>query len=302
MNFPDKINFEVAFTDVPNSVCDVWLSLASFLDSKKILPKTVEISRIVGATDARAGMHDVKLNTEQISTFIKDHNLDRFLIYTGNGSKVISYTLHYFRDLGKQSTLRGNIGHTAKSPSDWKHLIENLMILSPCFGAWQWHTRYEAWQGDSRQHGDCLRIFGVIPPGTKRWTEKSIDGIGHDVEFLDVSNNPGRTKNLVSHIYFHPTSEMWLGPHFWQYAKCTKEEVLAADFFIVKRDTPNYLYLKSWPEHFTRPDGEQGRMQQRLWKLFFHEDCEWPPGSGTICDEPMYGPPELMPGYVPPLS
>lgn len=36
-------------------------------------------------------------------------------------------------------------------------------------------------------------------------------------------------------------------------------------------------------------------MQQRLWKLFFHEDCEWPPGSGTICDEPMYGPPELMP-------
>jgi hypothetical protein len=29
--------------------------------------------------------------------------------------------------------------------------------------------------------------------------------------------------------------------------------------------------------------------------LFFQEDCEWPPGSGTICEEPMYGPPELMP-------
>jgi hypothetical protein len=41
-------------------------------------------------------------------------------------------------------------------------------------------------------------------------------------------------------------------------------------------------------------------MQQRLWKIFFQEDCEWPPGSGIICDEPMYGPPELMPGYQAP--
>lgn len=105
---------------------------------------------------------------------------------------------------------------------------------------------------------------------------------------------------LIPTVYFYPTAEMWLGPHFWQYAKCTKEEALAADFFIEKRDTPNFLYLKSWPEPFTRPDGEQGRQQQRLWKLFFNEDCEWPPGNGGICDEPMYGPPELMPdGHAP---
>jgi hypothetical protein len=123
-----------------------------------------------------------------------------------------------------------------------------------------------------------------------------------DRTLFDISLNPGRPKELFlepqtkwMNKRFYPTAEMWLGPHFWQYAKCTKEEALAADFFIEKRDTPHYLYLKSWPEPFTRPDGEQGRMQQRLWELFFHEDCEWPPGSGTICDEPMYGPPELWP-------
>jgi hypothetical protein len=119
---------------------------------------------------------------------------------------------------------------------------------------------------------------------------------------IDISLNPGRGKSLYPYSTFYPTAEMWLGPHFWQYAKCTKEEVLLADFFIEKRDAPHFLYLKSWPEPFTRPDGEQGRQQQRLWKLFFHEDCEWPPGSGIICDEPMYGPSELMPDYVPPTK
>lgn len=113
---------------------------------------------------------------------------------------------------------------------------------------------------------------------------------------FDVSLNPGRPKELIPTVYFYPTAEMWLGPHFWTYAKCTKEEAMEADFFIEKRNTPNFLYLKCWPEPFSRPDGEQGRQQQRLWKLFFNEDCEWPPGSGGICDEPMYGPPELMPG------
>lgn len=112
---------------------------------------------------------------------------------------------------------------------------------------------------------------------------------------IDISLNPGRVKELFLGIRFLASAEMWLGPHFWHHAKCTKEEALAADFFIEKRDTPHFLYLKCWPQPFTRPDGEQGRMQQRLWKLFFHEDCEWPPGSGAICDEPMYGPPELMP-------
>lgn len=115
-----------------------------------------------------------------------------------------------------------------------------------------------------------------------------------DLDELDTSLNPGSRRGTQ----FQPqsiSSEMWIGPHFWTYAPCTKEEVLAADFFIEKRDTPHYLYLKSWPHPFTRPDGEQGRVQQKLWRLLYKQDCEWPPGSGGISDVPVGGPPELMP-------
>ncbi len=116
-----------------------------------------------------------------------------------------------------------------------------------------------------------------------------------DRVFADISLNPGRPKELAQGVTFYPTAEMWLGPHFWSYAKCTKQEALAADFWLETRDTPHYTYFKCWPTPFTRPDGVQGRIQQRLWKLFFHEDCEWPPGTATISDEPMYGPRELWP-------
>ena len=78
--------------------------------------------------------------------------------------------------------------------------------------------------------------------------------------------------------------------------RAKKEDVIASDFFLEVLDTPHFLYLKSWSHPFTRPDGEQGRVQQKLWRLLFHEDCEWPPGSGGISDVPVGGPPELMSG------
>ena len=116
-----------------------------------------------------------------------------------------------------------------------------------------------------------------------------------DFEILDISRNPGREVERSDCARRSVAADLWLGPDFWPYAPCTKEDVLAADFFLEVRDTPQYLYLKSWPHPFTRPDGEQGRVQQKLWRLLFHEDCEWPPGSGGISDTPVGGPPELMP-------
>ena len=44
---------------------------------------------------------------------------------------------------------------------------------------------------------------------------------------------------------------MWLDLHFWQYAKCTKEDALVADFLVENRGTPQYLYLKCRPSAFT---------------------------------------------------
>ncbi|MCW1922553.1 hypothetical protein OKA05_08300 [Luteolibacter arcticus] len=169
-----------------------------------------------------------------------------------------------------------------------------MLIQWPGIGGWQWRSLYETWQ-NSCVAGSYERKFGVMPSGIRRFIQSDGGGIGSGRDMIDISANSGRRKALLSASNFHPSAEMWLGPDFWQFAKCSKKEVLAADFFIEIRDTPHFLYLKSWPQPFTRPDGEQGRTQQKLWRLLFHEDCEWPPGSGLISDEAVYGPPELMP-------
>jgi hypothetical protein len=92
---------------------------------------------------------------------------------------------------------------------------------------------------------------------------------------LDISRNPGRISS-VNKLPVFVAADMWLGPAFWKYAPCTKEEVLKEPWVEVE-DTEHYLYLKAYPEPFTRPDGEQGRIQRRLWNVLFHQDCEWPP-------------------------
>lgn len=110
---------------------------------------------------------------------------------------------------------------------------------------------------------------------------------------LDLSKFPGRIGSMNKMPVF-VAADMWLGPAFWKHAPSTKEEVLKEPWVEVE-DTERYLYLKAYPQPFTRPDGEQGRLQRRLWNVLFHQDCEWPPGSGGISDVPVGGPPELMP-------
>lgn len=217
-----------------------------------------------------------------------------------DSKKSFSYVLKRWEKSGGGCVLYCVLDRGAKGPSDWSLLIERLMSKWVAIGGWQWRSAYSAWQGASELHRFYTSFYGELPPGVIRSVEEVPHALGSGRELIDTSRFPGRTKQILPTVSFHPSAEMWLGPDFWQYAKCTKEEALAADFFLEKRDTPHFLYLKSWPEPFSRPDGEQGRQQQRLWKLFFHEDCEWPPGSGGICDEPMYGPPELMPGYKSP--
>jgi hypothetical protein len=156
------------------------------------------------------------------------------------------------------------------------------------------HGLYGAWQRcrDANEYGRYGSTEGLsireYNPGLPPPLDKEIR------REIDTSRNPGRMGGTLDEPRF-VMADLWLGPGFWSYAPCTKEEVLAADFFLEVRDTPHYLYLKSWPHPFTRPDGEQGRVQQKLWRLLFHEDCEWPPGSGGISDTPVGGPPELMP-------
>lgn len=297
MSFPDRIFFEVAFPSAPDSVADLWRTLCSFLNGRECLPATFEVSQVAGHSVEFHTTERLTLDSVGVANLIEERKLNGFHVTARISPRAtLSFSLDDGKQVGEQMTLRCRMDSSVKAPDDWSVLISGIMTLSPSIGGWQWHSRYEAWQNVKNLHSSYTTFYGEVPAGVRRTVKKSIDGIGPDNIVIDVSTNPGRLRELIPWIiYFHPTAEMWLGPHFWQYAKCTKEEVLAAEFFLEKRDTPHFLYLKSWHQPFTRPDGEQGRQQQRLWKLFFEEDCEWPPGSGGICDEPMYGPPELMP-------
>jgi len=291
---PNRHYFQISFPSSPAPISDVWRTLVSCLRGWNCLPQWFYVSQIAGHPEIFHSEERLKLTPEEIASLAGERGLKGFSVNTGYGTRSIAFQLSNMKELGNQSIFDCRISEKAPAPDDWTKLIEAIMIQWPCIGGWQWDHLYRVWQWACTVDG-YERNFGVIPPETRIYPQKDVAGMSPDREMVDISKNPGRIRDLIPGIYFVPTAEMWLGPHFWQYAKCTKEEVLAADFFLEKRDTPHFLYLKSWPQPFTRPDGEQGRQQQRLWKLLFHEDCEWPPGSGTIRDEPMYGPPELMP-------
>lgn len=302
--FPNRVFFSAAFPSIPKSVSDIWIILSCYLKQNRSLPSRFEVSQLAGHDEPLESEHYLQLNSEEITQLIVKRKLFGFWVNSGSFERCTSmdFRLLNAKNLGYQSTLTCLIGNKAKAPDDWSSFIEQIAATSPSIGAWQWKSHYCSWQDTSVLTEGYERLFGEIPPGFRITHEPSIDGIGKGRTLMDKSLNPGRSKQLIPTICFYPTAEMWLGPHFWQYAKCTKEEALAADFWLETRDTPHFAYFKCWPTAFTRPDGEQGRMQQRLWKLFFNEDCEWPPGSGSICDEPMYGPPELMPEVDPRAS
>jgi len=296
MKISNRLHFSIGFPNLPKPVAEVWRLLAEYLATHKSLPEIVELSQMVGHAKALQSEASLKVPAADVEKLILSRNLEGFKVYAGRSSRSVDYYLMDDRSSRNDYKLGCSIEGDAKAPSEWNSLIEEAIRNHSCVGAWQYKNLYSFWQGDRCGDRFYELRWGKLPRGYRTWAEPVLGPIPQpDRVFIDISRNPGRPKGLLPTVKFMPTSEMWLGPHFWQYAKCTKEEALAADFFIEKRDTPHYLYLRCWPEPFTRPDGEQGRMQQRLWKLFFHEDCEWPPGSGTICDEPMYGPPELMP-------
>lgn len=289
--FPDRLYFNLVFSSIPNALV-VWNRLVEYLDREDVLPKLWEVMpSIKGDNSWYPSTSRLKLSSLEVSELLRQVPQHSFWVDTGHSSRSVGFSL-------VQDTLYCRVEALAKAPNEWSPMLESVMSTFECVGGWQWMHRYRVWQRIREIHESHEIQWGMLPPGYRKWSEPGPTPSltpQPDRTFIDISLNPGRAKELSPSAYFYPTAEMWLGPGFWKYAKCTKEEALAADFFIAKRDTPHFLYLKCWPEPFTRPDGEQGRMQQRLWKLFFQEDCEWPPGSGTICEEPMYGPPELMP-------
>lgn len=282
--------FDAAGDQCRLPLADIWERIVEHLRQSKCCPDMFSLSM-----NPEDGMGELKfddLSPEAVHQLLSAQKYGGFQVSTYKyRSKYLSIWLgvHRFTADPPQLDIFASLG--VKFPSSWNSLIEMLAAVFPLRTASQYEFLYDSWQG-TRRLDNWKESWGPVPP----YKQRSEHLPGDDIPWvwLDNSLNPGRTvRHECNHLSV--AAEMWLGPGFWSYAPCTKEEVLAADFFIEKCDTPHYLYLKSWPHSFTRPDGEQGRVQQKLWRLLYKQDCEWPPGSGGISDVPVGGPPELMP-------
>lgn len=157
------------------------------------------------------------------------------------------------------------------TPPSWNPLIEALARNVRLALAGAHNPEYIGWQrcADaeyySKMYGSIegFRITRPLPAPLDK------------IERLDVSNNPGRFDSVAGGPAF-VCADLWLGPVFWDYAPCRKEEVLAQSW-LQCRDTEEFLHIRAFPEPFTRPDGEQGEIQRKLWQLLFHSECRWPP-------------------------
>jgi len=295
MLLTDPVEFEASFPDKLRPLAELWSDLEVFIKAEGNLPPRFELSKSVGWPEATNETGTIVVTSNEIAHFIVKNSLNGFYCHTPYTAPSLGFSVDFGQKSVRQTTLRSHFEAGSKAPAVWSPFLNLIFAKWIPICAFLGVRLYWEWQNAPFLDTHYESRYGKAPPAIRTQLEMSVDGIGPDRIKIDTSLNPGRSKELIPTVNFYPTAEMWLGPGFWQYAKCTKQEALAAGFWLETRDTPHYTYFKCWPTPFTRPDGEQGRMQQRLWKLFFHEDCEWPPGSGTICDEAMYGPPELMP-------
>jgi hypothetical protein len=287
-----QTRFELVFDAVgPKDLlptAEIWQQIVCHLRHFKACPPRMNLKRINPKWERQ---YEDKLTPEQIHERLLNHDAASFYTDTNHRSSMFNIWLSVHPTDPQPSTLAIMATLGMKFPSAWNDLVESVAELYPIRIAHQYGFLYSRWQNMTRL--DLWPdAWGLVPPYSR--TTRTLPGVRTTLVWLDNSKNPGRSFEHEFNFYY-VASEMWLGPGFWKYASCSKEEVLTADFFIEKRDTPHYLYLKSWPHPFTRPDGEQGRVQQKLWRLLYKQDCEWPPGSGGISDVPVGGPPELMP-------
>ena len=216
--FPNRTYFCVAFSSIPDPLSQVWDLVARLLNEHGCLPKVFEVSQIAGHAEADQDPQYLKLTADEITDLIDRRSLNGFSVNTGHSVKSIDFTLYNSLHLGSQAVLTCRIEKQAKAPDDWKALIEKLLIRFPSIGGWQWGHLYRVWQWSVRSDWWDVARFGQLPAGYRTWHEPGLTELDPGKHLIDISMNPGRPKKLTNRINFYPTAEMWLGPHFWQYA------------------------------------------------------------------------------------
>ncbi|WP_395716637.1 hypothetical protein [Prosthecobacter sp.] len=279
------------FFDAPSiPAAQVWLAIHSYMEEIGVAKTGYDLSPGIGKRRGyRERYLDRRLIAAEIAEELSKDDNNGYTIDHGVRGQALPLQHFVLRPSPNQRVgfqmLDVRTGTSEDTIQDWTPLVERLTALGNLVWLGNTCTPYIAWQNCS------------IPQTYEKQYGSIVDFETYELHgdvTLNVRRNPG-SNHMHDGVMTRANSELWLGPQFWNFAPCTKEEVLAADFFLEKRDTLHYLYLKSWPHPFTRPDGEQGRVQQKLWRLLYKQDCEWPPGSGGISDVPVGGPPELMP-------
>lgn len=285
-----KFGFGCRFLGEDISALELWDTILSFVTDSGFAGQRYAITPGLGS---RSKFRDsqVLLSSDEIRREIALDDSNAFFI---NGDASFTPFAIYSPTPLDGGIQRLNLVITAQEQirPEWSELAISLSKYEQMVLGYSFNPSYTGWQ-NCPDLVPYQRMYGSIN-GFPTRELPAVDEHSPPRLRLETSKNPGR-KARIGLLPQRVEGELWLGSLFWQLAPCEKEEVLAADFFLEVRDTPEYLYLKSWPHPFTRPDGEQGRVQQKLWRILFHEDCEWPPGSGGISDVPVGGPPELMP-------
>jgi hypothetical protein len=296
-----QIYFAIYFRELPEPLSEIWKMFCDYLHVEIGLPPRWSIME-------KGTLRNLKRSPDGIGEIIDQQGVSGFHISTlGLEERWITLTLgpvgggmmhpEASKIPGRMLSCRFESG--ANVPPSWHALIEQISSRWITYGGFEWDHRYMGWQ-TTIWADDYERVGGLLPKGMEQKVIPSIDGLSPARIQLDISKNPGR-QSAKDGQFRAVAAKMWLGNDFWKYSPSVREEVANADFLIDSRNYPDFVYIHSWPHPFTRPDGEQGRVQQKLWQLLFREDCEWPPGSGGISDTPMYGPPALMPS-IPEIS
>lgn len=266
------------FLDPRNLATTIWEVAADFLTKEGIAVDRY-VMTVPEFIEKPAQQRTV--TTQQALEILRELRCNRFILRYDEGSD--SQNIHFSAPGRDQRCQIFSVGSSIDTlvPSSWVPLVEALARTGRLAIAGTSDAHYSRWQGCtdpvwySKNYGSTagFRITRPFPPP-----------LDH-IEKLDITVNPGRFDSC-GHGAAFVRADMWLGPAFWDYVPCKKAEVLAQPWLRV-HETPHFLRINAYPEPFTRPDGEQGEIQRRLWRLLFHSDCQWPPSHPAASGSPV---------------
>ncbi len=129
-----------------------------------------------------------------------------------------------------------------------------------------------------------LDVFGAALANALPLTNMVVQANNYLDSVEDSLWNPGSNNLFLAPCYNNSrdgyiegvSAEMWLGGPFWQYAKCTKQDLVSQDWLHCE-ERSSHLYVRAWPGPFSSAEGEQGEIQRRLLDLLFGINAKTPP-------------------------